>query len=215
MRPSVARARDATLSVLSVWQRTTEHGVNDMAAGLAYRFFLALFPFAIFVAALVASVAALFQVGDAADPLFEARDGELAALLAPLRAELRAIAARQPAGLLSLGVVGSVWVASTGAGAVIRATNRAYQVAETRPYWKRCALALGLTLFAGAALAGAFLLQVAGAALADLLARTGGARRATGPRSGSRAGPWPSACSCWPRRSSTGRRRTSPCRGAG
>ena len=185
----MARAR--ATRALSVWRRTTEHGVNDMAAGLAYRFFLALFPFAIFVAALVASVAALFQVGDAADPRFEARDGELAALLAPVRAELRAIAARQPAGLLSLGVVGSVWVASTGAGAVIRATNRAYQVAETRPYWKRCALALGLTLFAGAALAGAFLLQVAGAALADLLARTGGGAAGYGAALG--AARWPLA----------------------
>ena len=45
---------------------------------------------------------------------------------------------------------------------MIRATNRAYQVKESRPYWRRCLLALGLTVFAGAALTSAFVLQVAG-----------------------------------------------------
>jgi membrane protein len=188
VRPSVARARDASLGL---WQRITEHGVNDMAAALAYRFFLALFPFAIFVAALIAFVAALFQVGDVTEPLFEDMDNELAELLAPLREELRAIAERQRPSFLSLGVIGSVWAASAGVGAIIRATNRAYQVAETRPYWKRCALSLGLTLIAGAALAGAFLLQVAGAALADVLARAGGGAAGYGPVLG--AARWPLA----------------------
>jgi membrane protein len=40
--------------------------------------------------------------------------------------------------------------------------NRAYDVEETRPFWKRYLLAIGLTLLAGSVLVGAFLLLVAG-----------------------------------------------------
>ena len=177
MRPAVGRA---LATALDVWRRMGAHGVGDAAASLAYRFFLALFPFAIFVAALVAFVRALFQGSSAAQVPPDVLNDEVAELLAPVRDQLRAIMGRPQPALFSLGVIGSIWVASSGAGAVIRATNRAYQVKESRPYWKRCLLALGLTVFAGAALTGAFVLQVAGAAIADVLTRQGGPAAAYG-----------------------------------
>jgi membrane protein len=46
--------------------------------------------------------------------------------------------------------------------ALIQAMDGAYRVAETRPAWKRCALAIGLTLLAGATLVSAFVLLVVG-----------------------------------------------------
>ena len=65
-------------------------------------------------------------------------------------------------GLLSLGVGGSLLVATGGMNAVIKAMNRAYGVEESRSFWKRYLLALGLTLLAGTAIIGAFVLFVGG-----------------------------------------------------
>ncbi|MGH2370832.1 MAG: YihY/virulence factor BrkB family protein, partial [Chloroflexota bacterium] len=83
-------------------------------------------------------------------------------LTEPVRDELAAILETRQPGILSLGIVGTFWVATTGMSAIIMAMNRAYQVEETRPFWKRYLLALGLTLLAGVALAGAFVLLVVG-----------------------------------------------------
>lgn len=49
-------------------------------------------------------------------------------------------------GLLSLGLLGALWAASTGMAAVINALNTAYDVEDGRPFWKARLVAIGLTI---------------------------------------------------------------------
>jgi membrane protein len=54
---------------------------------------------------------------------------------------------RNPAaGLLSFSIIGTVWVISTAFSAITLALNKAYDVQETRPFWKVRGLALLMAL---------------------------------------------------------------------
>ncbi len=88
--------------------------------------------------------------------------------------QLDAVLGEQQAGLLSVGILGAMWAAAGGMSALMRAMNIAYDVPETRPWWSRLGIALGLTLLAGALLIVAFTLAVAGAALISALADAAG-----------------------------------------
>ncbi|HXG40201.1 MAG TPA: YihY/virulence factor BrkB family protein [Candidatus Limnocylindrales bacterium] len=148
--------------------------VGGLAAELAFRFFLALFPFAIFLATLGALAAVALGVPNPAETIAAAASGLLPGEAAELiEAELRGIVARADPRILSFGAIAALWVATGGTNAVIKAMNRAYGVVETRPLWARYALAVGLTLLAGAAIVLSFVVvlagQVAGSALAARL----------------------------------------------
>src|ERR687898_925583 len=49
-------------------------------------------------------------------------------------------------GLLSVGIFGTIWAASGAFAALINALNRAYDVQETRPFWKVRGIAILMTL---------------------------------------------------------------------
>jgi membrane protein len=48
--------------------------------------------------------------------------------------------------LLTLGIFGAIWSSSAAMVAIIDALNRAYDVAEWRPWWKRRLVAIALTI---------------------------------------------------------------------
>jgi len=73
-----------------------------------------------------------------------------------------------------IGFLGAVWIASGAMGSVIKAVNRAYELPETRPFWKRRAIAILLVLTSGLTTAGIFLLIVVGGALGDAIAKKAG-----------------------------------------
>jgi membrane protein len=64
--------------------------------------------------------------------------------------------------LLSLGLVFTIWTASSGFAATIDGLNVVYRVRETRPVWKTRPIALGLTLLAGSLLLVAVILMIEG-----------------------------------------------------
>jgi membrane protein len=70
-----------------------------------------------------------------------------------------------------IGFFGAVWAASGAMGSVIKAVNRAYELQETRPFWKVRATAILLVVTTGIATAGVFLLIVVGGALGDAIAK--------------------------------------------
>jgi membrane protein len=74
-----------------------------------------------------------------------------------LENELRAIVAADVPRLLSLSALGTLWVATYGTSTLITAMDRIYDVRESRRGVKRLAVVVGLTLLAGWALVGAFL----------------------------------------------------------
>src|SRR5918994_32120 len=64
-------------------------------------------------------------------------------------------------GLLSVGILGTIWAASGAFAALMNALNRAYDVQETRPFWKVRGIAILMTLGLSALLLMGVLLMVA------------------------------------------------------
>jgi membrane protein len=134
---------------LGLWQLTrqvltefSEDAMPTYAASLAYRAIFSLFPFLLFLVALL-GVLHLPQ-------LFEWMQ-EQAALVVPAEAMdqvTRVISeVRTPqGGLLSLGIALALWSAAGGVLSAMEALNVAYDVKETRPAWKRYGLAVLYTI---------------------------------------------------------------------
>jgi membrane protein len=71
--------------------------------------------------------------------------------------------------LLTFGILFTLWSASSGFTALIDALNTAYEVSETRRYWKTRSLAIGLTFSVGCLLIIAFGLLLVGPRLSARL----------------------------------------------
>src|SRR5206468_8789627 len=128
-------------------RRVGQHDIAGLAAELAYRFFLALFPFVIFLAALGASVARAIGVSDPSGEILRTFGAALPTEVATLVGdELRRIVERQDASLLSFGAIAALYVATGGTNAALKAIQRAYGLRRGRPFWVAYPLALGLTL---------------------------------------------------------------------
>ena len=147
---------------LSVLRRSLKSfGAHDMAtcaAALAYQVLFSLFPFIIFLVALLG----FLHVPEFFDWLRQ----QAAALLPAQALELVDAAIdqiQQPqGGLLSFGILLALWSASAGVRATINALNRAYGVAEGRPAWKLYLLSLLYTVGFAALLITAAALMVLG-----------------------------------------------------
>ena len=130
------------------WQEVNDDDLTGMAGEAAYNLLLALFPALIFVAALAGFVGAAAGV----DGLFDQVMAMLAQVmpasaLDALAGPLGEVLSTQSAGLLSLGIAGTLWAASNAIAALMKGCNRAYGVRETRPFWlHRLLIAVGLTL---------------------------------------------------------------------
>ena len=153
-------------------RRTIKDSIQDdvpgIAAQLAYYFFLALFPALLFVVAL----ASFF-------PLYSFSD-ELMRLLAPiapaammdlLKQQLTSLSNSGDAGLLGIGLLMALWSSSAAMVSVIDAMNRAYDIEDSRPWWKRRLVAIALTIGLSLFIVTSFGLIVAGPWLADFIGR--------------------------------------------
>jgi membrane protein len=70
-----------------------------------------------------------------------------------------------------IGFFGAVWAASGAMGSVIKAVNRAYELQETRPFWRVRAIAIVLVVTTGITTAGVFLLIIVGGDLGNAIAK--------------------------------------------
>jgi len=118
------------------------------AAALAYYFLFSLFPFLIFLTALLAYL----PVGDWFEQVVALLSRFMpGAALELVRDYLSDLLSQQRSGLLSFGILIALWAASNGMLAISDALNHAYGVDEGRPFWKVRGLAilltLGLTIF--------------------------------------------------------------------
>ncbi|MEO6397570.1 MAG: YihY/virulence factor BrkB family protein [Tepidiformaceae bacterium] len=145
-----------------VFREFSGDDISGLAAELSYRFFLALFPFFIFLAALGGFVAAAVSSGDPTQRLMDQIGSALPAdARSILEDQVRGVLDSRSGGLLSIGIIGAVWAASGAAKALIKALNRVHDVTETRPFWKSTSLALSMTLAGSVAILGSFGLLVA------------------------------------------------------
>ncbi len=140
------------------------------SAQISYYFFLALFPALICFVAL----ASFFPIEHLTDIVL----GILMRMAPPdvlslVERQLMVIGERHNTGLLTFGIIGTVWSASAGMQTLIRTLNFAYHVPETRPWWRVRLRAMAMTLvvpaFALASLTVVLVGPVVGEHLADTL----------------------------------------------
>ena len=134
------------LGVIELMKRTfKEFSKDDMstyASALAYRALFSLFPFLLFLMALLG----VLQL-----PEFFAWLREQAALVLPPMAleQVNPVIdqlQQQKSGLMSIGILVALWTASVGVRALMNAMNKAYDVEESRPTWKLILLSLLYTI---------------------------------------------------------------------
>lgn len=135
-----------------------EDDMATYAAALAYHTLFALFPFLIFLLALLG----FLQLPGFFDWLVEQAQTFLPQpVLEPSLQVLEEIQDHRDGGLLSLGILGAIWVASAGVRSTMNALNAAYDVEEGRPAWKRYLLSIAYTLgLAGTLIAAAALMTL-------------------------------------------------------
>jgi membrane protein len=144
-----------------VVKETIADDVTGMAAELSYRFFLAIFPFAIMLAALSGFIADAVGAENPTEQIVDEFSSTLPEdTSSVLERQIDDVISSRDLGLVSFGLAGALWAAGGGMGALIKALNRTYDVPETRPFWKKTLLAVGLTLTAGLAIILAFIVMV-------------------------------------------------------
>jgi membrane protein len=159
-----------TLGVQAVWptvKRWLMIIYNDVydehlfvfAAGLSYYFVLSLFPLLVLMASLLGFVPI--------PHLFEGLLRLMSSLIpgdgmSLVRSIVSDVSSHKHTHVLTLGLVFTIWTASSGFSALIDGLDLVYRVRETRPVWKTRPIALGLTLLAGSLLLGAVVLMIEG-----------------------------------------------------
>lgn len=138
--------------------------VFNLAAQLAYYFFLALFPALLVLVAIIS----FFPVHDLMNTIVTTL-GRVAPpeVLQIVRDQIEKIANGNKGGLLTIGVLGAVWSSSAAITAIVSALNEAYDIQEGRPWWKVRLIAIGLTMAVAAFIVVATTLVLVGPTLAE------------------------------------------------
>ncbi|GAO03821.1 YihY/virulence factor BrkB family protein [Anaeromyxobacter sp. PSR-1] len=136
-----------------LYQEISHDNVTDLAATVTYYGVLALFPFLLFLVALASVVITPAQAQALVDQLAQVAPGEVTKIVGD---RIQQLGSQQNVTLLGFGALGAIWAASGATLALMRALNTAYDVGESRPFWKVRAIGLLMTVIAGVlALAGA------------------------------------------------------------
>jgi membrane protein len=165
---SFSHFRNAAVNVVRDMEK---NHTMAFAAALSYYFVLALFPFLIFISAVVAYLPL---------PDFFSQVMGLIARVVPaasmgaLRNLMKGTILSRHSRLLTFGILFTLWSASSGFTALIEALNTAYDVSETRRYWNTRGIAIGLTFSVGFLLVIALGLLLAGPSLSAWLTETFG-----------------------------------------
>jgi membrane protein len=145
----------------------TNH-IPSFAAALSYYFVLAFFPALIALAALVGYLPI--------PNLFETIISTMARVTPPesmglIRRIVADVISPNKGALLSFGLFGVLWTCSSGFSAMIEALNVAYDVPETRSWWRTRVLALELSFVIGSLVTFAFAFMIVGPRFGEFLAR--------------------------------------------
>lgn len=159
--PVSLRALPRMTVVREIARKSLRDDVVGLSAELAFRSFLAVFPFFVFVTALGGLIAAELPIRNPAKQAVEL----IGDALPPegtgyLQQQLEQIIDNASRRQLIIGGVLALLFATSVTNALIKALNRAYDVGEHRPMWKRYAIAMVLTVIAGMGTVLAFVLFV-------------------------------------------------------
>jgi membrane protein len=162
----MTRTEKAKWYAKHLYARFKDDDVPSLGAQMTYYLILAFFPFLIFLVTLIS----FFRItGDSMLNEF--------ILLLPsdtgssLRTTLTEVTANRNGAVLSFGMLGALWAASNGVGAIMKGLNKAYDEKETRPFWKVRGIALLSTLVLAIVIAVSVLLLVFGRILGEYVFR--------------------------------------------
>jgi membrane protein len=152
-----------------IWEQISGDDVFGRAAQLSYYFLLALFPLLIVLVTLL---------GYFAETGSELRQNLLSYLgdVMPgsaytlVQTTIDEISKQKGGGKLSFGMLAALWAASNGMSAISDTLNVAYNVEETRPWWKIRVITIGLTVALAVLIITALALILYGGRIADTLA---------------------------------------------
>jgi membrane protein len=151
-----------------VWSEVQEDNVFGRAAELSYYFLLALFPFLIFITSIIGMI--LGSGTGTRHTLFD----YLGRIMPPsafqlLDQTMREVSASSSGGKLSFGILAALWAASNGLTAITATLNAAYDLKESRPWWKQRLTSIGLTIALSILIILVLVLVVAGGHIAEWL----------------------------------------------
>jgi membrane protein len=155
--------------IQSIRERVDDHELLGRAAQLSYYFLLALFPLLIFLVNLLGYFATAGS---------QLRDSLLRYLstIMPYSAvtlvytTLDEVTVNKGSGKLSFSLLAALWVASSGMGAISDTLNIAFNVKETRPWWKTRLISIALTIALTLLLMAALAIVLYGGRLGDAIA---------------------------------------------
>ena len=151
---------------VKTYHEVVDDDVPGLAAQLSYYFFLALFPAILFGLAL----ASFFPLGTLTDDLSRLLGPVVSPeVLTLIQDQMRRLANAESGGLLTFGVLGALWSSSAALVSIVGALNRAYDIEESRPWWKVRLLAIGLTVGLAVFILAALTLVLAGPSIATYL----------------------------------------------
>ncbi|MGH9347473.1 MAG: YhjD/YihY/BrkB family envelope integrity protein [Vicinamibacterales bacterium] len=138
-----------------------------MAAQLAYYFFFALFPALLFLVA----IASYFPLHTLVDDMFRTLGGFMPAeVLSIITDQLRKISEGEQGGLLTFGMLVTLWSSSGAMTAIIDTLNRAYDIEEGRSWWQVRLIAVALTIGVSVFILISFALVTVGPTFAERIA---------------------------------------------
>jgi membrane protein len=116
-----------------------------LAAQLAYYLILALFPFILVLVSLMGTFGSEELASEVLGYFRQVMPEEAYKIIETFTGNIISGDAKAP-GLLSFGILFTIWAASGAFAALMNALNRAYDVQETRPFWKVRGIAILMTL---------------------------------------------------------------------
>lgn len=156
-----------------VWADIGKDDILGRAAQLSYYFLLALFPLLLFLMSVIGLI--MGSETGLRQSLFK----YLGKVLPSSASELVSttvfeVTSASSGGKIAFGILAALWAASNGMGAISESLNVAYHVKETRAWWKRRLIAIGLTVALGLLIIVALVIVLYGGKLADILANSYG-----------------------------------------
>lgn len=151
----------------NLYCRFQDDEVPAMGAQLTYYLILAIFPFMIFLVSLIGFTP--FTTWDLLDATKKVLPQTNSKVLVDW---ITNVQNNRSGALLSFGIIGSLWSASSGINAIIKALNKAYDEPETRPFWKVKGLSLIVTIVMTLVLVCSLALLVFGRQLGEWIFKT-------------------------------------------
>ncbi|MBM7542102.1 YihY/virulence factor BrkB family protein [Amphibacillus cookii] len=115
--------------ILALFKRFSNDEVTSLSAQLSYFFLLSLFPLLIFLVTLLGYLPIDYQ-----EIMNMMRTYIPSDSMTLIENSLDQVVQSSSGGLLSLGIIGTLWSASNGINAIMRALNKAYGVEENRSF---------------------------------------------------------------------------------